>query len=127
MCKLQLSQRVWARKLVRWFGFLIHPNYDMEDIEISSCVGCLNYNPEVATTYRVMDEDDRHYYTITDEGMPSMISKEDANRNNTVVTGKVYYNKQLRNCYFVDSEELWRERLKESRQRVQRREGYGDV
>lgn len=127
MCKLQLSQKVWARKLIRWFGFLIHPNYDMEDIEISSCVGCVEYNPETAVTYRVMDEDSRYYYTITEEGIPSMISKEAANRGNTIVTGKVYYSKQLRGCYFVDSEELWKERLKQSRERVQRKEGYGDV
>ena len=127
MCKLQISRMVWARKLVRWFGFLIHPDYSIEDLEISSCVGWVEYDPEMAVTYRVIDEDSRYYYTITEEGIPSMLSKEDANRSNTIVTGKVYYNKQLRDCHFIDCEEVWKERLQASRDRVQRKEGYGDV
>lgn len=118
MCKLRISDRIWARKLVRWFGFLIHPNYAIEDIEISSCPGMVEYDKNKAIIFRVINEDNLHYYVLTEEGVPAVLTKESANRHNTVITGKVYYEKTIQGCYFVDSENDWEKRLEASRNRV---------
>jgi hypothetical protein len=113
LCKTPLSKRVWVRKLVRRLGFLIYPDYDIEDIEIN-----VQKYHDVYQRYRVTSEDDCYYHVITEEGNVATLSKDVATRSNTFITGKVFYEKGFKGCYLVDSEEEWEKRLAESMTRV---------
>jgi len=113
-CKTPIYKRVWARKLVRWLGFLVYPDYDVEDVEIETYSG---------TKYRITNEDDHYYYAIVDNIVITLF-KPNLPRSCTFITGKVFYEKILHGCYIVDSEEEFQQRLKESELRVCKKRGW---
>jgi len=123
ICKTPISRKIWARKLVRWFGFLVHPDYDLESIEISSCAPYCTYDPNEAITYVVTNEDDIYYYAFNDDGNPIILNKNVYTRANTVFTGKVYYKREAEKCFIVDSDNEFEERLKKSEARVRSKRG----
>lgn len=120
-CKLHLNKRIWARKLVRWLGFELVPDYTLEDIEIRIFIpntGSVREERLILTgmtsnTFEYYDED-----TSTFKG----VDKSFINTDTTQLV-KFHYKKKFMGCPIVDSEDAWEKRLKQSKEKVARKVG----
>lgn len=112
MCKLNLPQRFWARRIVRWLGFDLYPNYQIEDIIVRSCPGMVEYNEEYAQDYHIVNENE-FLFTYYYNGKLHSISKELFSPTNTKFV-KAVSKETFAGCPIVDSEAAWEKRFAES-------------
>jgi hypothetical protein len=117
MCGMKISQVMWIRKLLRWMGFKLEPDFTIEDMVIDCSLGLIAFDPNNYEEFHIDSEDAYYYYLALSLSRPygDRIERAKVHMDNT--TNVRFRSKKNKTCVTIDAEVDFAERVRKSKEK----------